>query len=591
VQIAIIMRAAFGAVKQMKKLGLGWLVSNRSALLRCAAAGIIGASAIAGCSATGDGGDIPVFEEPEEAGPGTVLPPPSNNPTDGSVPVPRDGGKDSSTKTDAGKDAGPPAPVPGTACKTLDVIASRTCGKCGKQEAICMSGDSGLVWSEYGPCEGEAGTCLPGTTLACGNCGTQTCTQFCGWGACTGQPVNSCSPGAIEHTTAGCPTTGTRSRTCSATCTWQSYSATCTGITAVDLWAGGPGANSTFMRASDGSLYAWGLDAKGQLGDSSTTNKASVVSVPIADVVSLAVGGGSTYGFACAAFAGGSAKCWGENSSSYGLGDGVTAISLTGVTPTGLEANVKTMVAGYAHGCGLLTDGTAKCWGYNTYGQLGNGNTTTSKTPVTVGLAGITQLFSGYYTACALVGDAGYCWGYNTYGQVGDGTTTSKSTPTLVLPSGVASFAPSYYHSCAVMTDGSAKCWGDNGNGSVGTGTTGANVTSPSTVVGVDGVGTLGGVAEVCAGYDHSCARLTDGRIACWGYNASGQLGIGSTAASSVPKAVSGITTATKLVCGYNHACAIEASGKVKCWGDNAYGQIGNGTLPTDATTPQVATF
>ncbi len=85
--------------------------------------------------------------------------------------------------------------------------------------------------------------------------------------------------------------------------------------------------------------------------------------------------------------------------------------------------------------------------------------------------------------------------------------------------------------------------------------------------------------------------RLTDGRVTCWGLNTSGQLGIGSTVSSSVPKAVSGITTATKLVCGYNHACAIENTGRVKCWSDNAYGRVGNGTLPTDATTPQIATF
>ncbi|CAN5823548.1 hypothetical protein BH11MYX4_BH11MYX4_39750 [soil metagenome] len=574
----------------MNKLGLAWVTSKKSGLLRGAGAALIGASVIAGCAATGDGTDIPATEEPVEAGPAAVLPP--RSPGDDASTAPRDGGKDSSVKPDAGKDAGPPAPVPGSACKTLDEISSRTCGKCGKQEAICVTGDAGLFWSEYGPCEGELGACLPGATLACGNCGTQTCSSFCGWGTCTGQPVNSCAPGAIEHTTAGCPTSGFRSRTCAATCTWSSYSATCAGVTAVDLWAGGPGAYSTFMLAADGKLYAWGLDAKGQLGDGTTTNKANIVPIPINDVVSLAVGGGTTYGFSCAAFGSGSSKCWGYNSATYTLGDGMTSTSLTGVTPTGLEANVKTMVAGYGHGCGLLADGAAKCWGYNTYGQLGNGTTTTSSTPIAVGLAGITQLYSGYYTVCALTGDAAYCWGYNTYGQVGDGTTTSKSTPTLVLPSGVASISPSYYHSCAVMTDGTVKCWGDNGNGSIGTGTTGANVTTPTAVVGIDGIGAnLSGVAEVCAGYDHSCARLTDGRVACWGYNSSGQLGVGSTVSSSVPKAVSGITTATKLVCGYNHACAIEGTGRVKCWGDNAYGQIGNGTLPTDATTPQIATF
>lgn len=576
------------------KLGLARVRSIRFGLLRCVAAGVAATAVVVGCSATGDPGEVGTDVDPAgEAGPGTVLPPPSNPGEDASTDArPRDSGKDAS-KTDAGKDSGPPAPTPGTACVTRDAITSRQCGKCGKQETICEARDAGgLAWSEYGPCAGEAGACLPGETMACGNCGTQTCTNFCGWGTCGGQPVNSCAPGAIEQTTAGCPTTGFRSRTCAATCQWQPFSATCSSVTGVDLWAGGPGAHSTFMRATDGAMYAWGLDANGQLGDSLTTNKSKVVPVPVGNVVSLGVGGATGYGFTCAAFADTSAKCWGTNSTLYGLGDGVTSTSLTGVTPTGFGTNVVTMTAGYTHACGLFSDGTAKCWGYNFYGQLGDTTTTTSKIPVAVSLTGITKLASGYYTVCALKGDAAYCWGYNLYGQIGDGTETARSTPTLVIPSGVASIAPSYYHSCAVMADGSAKCWGRNSGGAVGNGTSGSDVTTPTTVVGIDGIGaSLSGVAETCAGYDHSCARLTDGRVACWGANSSGQLGIGSTTSSSAPKVVSGVTTATKLVCGYNHACALEADGRVKCWGDNAYGQIGNGGLPTDATSPQLTTF
>lgn len=572
------------------RLGLSRVGRVRFALVRCAVVGLVGTSVVVGCQATGDSGDTPPVEV--EEGGTVVLPPPSTS--DEAGPASDAGAKDSGKADggDAGKDSGPPSPVAGSACTTSDAIVSRTCGKCGKQESICQaSGDAGLVWSEYGPCAGEVGTCLPGTTQPCGNCGTQTCTSFCGWGACTGQPVGHCTPGAIQNTTAGCPTSGYRSRTCKTTCTWGPYATTCDGATAVDLFAGGPGAHSTFMKSTDGKMFAWGLDADSQLGDSQTTNKSKMVPVPITNVVSLAVGGGSTYGFACAAFADTSAKCWGYNSTSYTLGDGVTSTSLTGVTPTGFDTDVTTMVAGYAHGCGLFADGTAKCWGYNTYGQLGNGNTTTQKSPVAVGLTDITKLYSGYYTVCALKGDAAYCWGYNSDGQVGDGTTTSKSTPTEVLPSGVASIAPGYYTTCAVMTDGTAKCWGDNLDGALGNGAN-TDIHTPTTVVDIDGAGaSLSGVAEICSGYKFSCARLDDGRVACWGYNAAGQLGIGSTTSSNVPKAVSGVTTATKLACGYYHACAIEAGGRVKCWGDNLYGQIGNGAMPTDATTPQLTVF
>jgi alpha-tubulin suppressor-like RCC1 family protein len=576
------------------KLSLAWVPSIRFGLLRCAVVGLIGASVVAGCTATGtDGTPSGDVDPPDDDAGGGIILPPSNSGEDSSVPDADAGKKDSGGKVDAGKDAGPPAPTPGAVCTSPDTITSRQCGKCGKQETICQAGDAGaLAWTEYGPCAGELGACLPGTTQACGNCGTQTCTSFCGWGACTGQPAGHCSPGTVQNTTAGCPTSGFRSRTCAATCQWQQYTSTCDAPTAVDLYAG-PAGHSTFMRSSDGKLYGWGLNADGQLGDGTLVNKSKIVPLPMTGVVSLQVGGGSGYGLTCAVLASGGAKCWGDISTSYTLGDGVTSVSATGIVPTGFGADVLTMGAGYGHGCGLFADGTAKCWGYNIYGAHGNGTTTTSTTPVAVGLTDISQLYVGYYNNCARKGDAAYCWGYNTYGQVGDGTITSpKSSPVLVIPSGVASLAPSYYHTCAVMTDGTAKCWGDNGTGGVGVGTTVAKIMSPSDVVGIDGVGAnLSGVAEVCTGYGHSCARLTDGRVACWGYNTSGQVGIGTTTNSTVPRVVSGVTAASKLVCGYYHSCVIDAGGRVKCWGDNAYGQVGNGGMPTDSTTAQIATF
>jgi alpha-tubulin suppressor-like RCC1 family protein len=564
----------------------------RFALLGSAVA-VVGACAVVGCATTGEEGVfVPDLEEPETGG-GSVLPPSSDD-----AGAPADAGKDSGKKdggSDAGKDAGPPAPQPGTACAVQDQIAPRSCGKCGKQEAICGPTDGGLAWSEYGPCSGELGACLPGATQACGNCGTQTCSNTCGWAACGGQPVKNCSPGTVDFTTAGCATGGFRSRSCKATCEWESYSATCDTPKAVDAWAGGPGAYSTFMRGNDGKVYAWGLDEDGQLGDSDTANKGKMTPTPFSNVVSMNAGGVTTYGFACASFVDKSAKCWGYLGTTYTLGDGLTSTSPTGIIPTGFDMDVTHVVGGYAHGCGLFVDGTAKCWGYNTYGQLGNSTTTTSKTPVTVNLTDITRLSSGYYTLCALKTDAAYCWGYNSDGQVGDGTTTARSTPTLVIPSGVASLAPGYYHSCAVMTDGTAKCWGQATNGEIGDGTASStDVTSPRTVLGIDGVGaSLGGVAEICTGWGTSCARLTDGRVACWGRNADGQLGVGdpSITQSSVPKIVSGIATATKLVCGYKHACVVQTDGRVKCWGDNLYGQIGNGAMPVDAFAPQETTF
>lgn len=573
-------------------------------LFAIAAGGLLGSFVMVGCNAQGGVDDAPLELSSADSGAreaedsaSTILPP-SNNPNDAAADgaakdAGKDAGKDAASDA-AGKDGGA-TPQEGDPCTTVDAVVARSCGKCGKQQTICQpAGDAGLVWSDYGPCENEIGSCAPGATQTCGDCGSQTCTNLCNWDVCTSEPADHCTPGTVSRTIAGCPSGGFKSRACSTSCQWSDYSLACSVPTAGGLFAGASG-YSTYMVGSDGTLYAWGLDDEGQLGDSDGVDKTTITPTPLSNVVSIQVGGSTTYGFACAGFANGSAKCWGYISSSYTLGDGSTSTSLTGVTPTGFDENVVSLTTGYGHGCGLFANGTAKCWGYNTYGQLGNATTTSSTKPVVVSnLTTITQLSTGYNTTCARTSDgAAYCWGYNTYGQIGDGTTTSKSTPTKAIAGDVASIASGNYHSCAVMTDGTAKCWGQNTSGEVGNavgGTSAPNVTSPATVAGIGGVGQLAGVDEICTGYGFSCARLDDGRVACWGKNDKGQLGGGaSPSLSNAPRIVSNVTAASKLVCGYVHACVIDGN-QVKCWGGNGNGQLGNGNT-INATTPTLATF
>lgn len=206
--------------------------SLKSGLLGCIVAGFVGTFAVVGCSASGetdDFGDLTTTADPTEGTGGSVLPPSNadddDDDDDRSVDAGRkDAGKDAGSTA---KDAGPPPPDPGDSCPTADKTVSRSCGMCGKQEAICEQVGSKLQWSEYGPCSGEAGICTPGSTQACGNCGTQTCSNSCNWGGCTGQPASSCSPGAVQYTTAGCPGGGYKNRTCSLTCGWENYSSTC----------------------------------------------------------------------------------------------------------------------------------------------------------------------------------------------------------------------------------------------------------------------------------------------------------------------------------------------------------------------------
>jgi hypothetical protein len=217
------------------KLGKEWpvMVGLRSGLAVLAAAGVVGLVLVAGCSADGSGSVVD-DGTPTEPDPQAQLPPPSG----GDSGTPQDGGK---PKPDAGKDgsvdAGPPPPVPGTACTVVDEVRKKKCGACGEQGAICLagSGGAGPKWSEYSPCENDlAGGCIPGTIVdePCGNCGTRkkTCTQYCAFttGTCTGQPASSCVPGNVDLSNAGCTVADTyRQRSCQTNCTYTTFSAAC----------------------------------------------------------------------------------------------------------------------------------------------------------------------------------------------------------------------------------------------------------------------------------------------------------------------------------------------------------------------------
>lgn len=184
---------------------------------------------IVGCSASGDSPET--IQESTDPGPSAVLP------EAGPVTPEQDSGKKDSGKeggkTDGGFDAGPPPPTAGTPCTTANEIKTKACGKCGLASTVCLSTDGGQAWSEYSACEGESGECSAGETVteACGNCGTQvkTCSAFCSYtiGACTGEPVDSCAPGTINYTSAGCAASTYRNRICGAACTWGGFSATC----------------------------------------------------------------------------------------------------------------------------------------------------------------------------------------------------------------------------------------------------------------------------------------------------------------------------------------------------------------------------
>ena len=283
----------------------------------------------------------------------------------------------------------------------------------------------------------------------------------------------------------------------------------------------------------------------------------------------------------CARLSDGSAKCWGRNN--YGqLGDGTTTNRSSPVDVLSLS-NVEQITAGWYHTCARLSDGSAKCWGRNNYGQLGDGTTTNRSSPVDVSsLSNVEEIAAGYYHTCARLSDgSAKCWGRNNYGQLGDGTSTNSTSPVDVSSlSNVEEIAAGYYHTCARLSDGSAKCWGDNGPGQLGDGTS-TNSTSPVDVL------YLSNVEQITAGYYHTCARLSDGSAKCWGGNWEGQLGNGGNHAhSSSPVDVLYLSNVEQITAGDWHTCARLSDGSAKCWGDNWEGQIGDGTELTYRYSP-----
>jgi hypothetical protein len=280
-----------------------------------------------------------------------------------------------------------------------------------------------------------------------------------------------------------------------------------------------------------GGGQCWGRNVEGQLGNGSQLSSTTPVAVTglSSGVTAIVPGRNHT----CALTDAGGALCWGENA--YGqLGDGTTTMRTTPTPVAGLSSGVAAIASGARHTCALLTTGGLKCWGSNLYGQLGNGTSSPSPvtTPVNVsGLSsGVASVATGGFHSCATsTSGAARCWGWNAFGQLGDGTFIDRSTPTIMsgLASDVASITAGGSHTCVIMTDTEARCVGDNAMGQIGDGT----LTQHSVAVTV--LGHESGVALLLNGGDFSCAVTT--LLRCWGLNTSGQLGCGACGGPRLP--------------------------------------------------------
>jgi alpha-tubulin suppressor-like RCC1 family protein len=331
----------------------------------------------------------------------------------------------------------------------------------------------------------------------------------------------------------------------------------------------------TCALTNGGGVKCWGDNGVGQLGDRTTTQRHTpVAAFGLASGVStLAAGAEHT----CALTSAGGVKCWGDNESGE-LGDETTIDRYSPVAVSGLGSGVAAVSVGGAHTCALTSGGGVICLGGNDFGQLGDGTTTERHVPVAVSgfASGAAALAAGSGHTCALTSAGGVkCWGDNGSGQLGDGTTTERHTPVAVsgLASGVAAISAGDFHTCALTSAGGVKCWGRNADGQLGDGTT----TERHTPVAVSGLAS--GVAAVSVGGAHTCALTIAGGVKCWGGNGDGRLGDGTTTQRHTPVDVSGLASGVAaLATGGAHTCALTIAGGVKCWGDNGFGQLGDGT-------------
>jgi hypothetical protein len=262
-----------------------------------------------------------------------------------------------------------------------------------------------------------------------------------------------------------------------------------------------------------------------------------------------------------------------------------TRASFTAFDSSTVPGNAPKLIAATTGGaCVARVDGTVWCWGASGNGELGPGIPYggSSATPVQVtGLTGVTQLASGGFHVCA-VGSIGglqglYCWGKNESGQLGDQSFGDRSTPYRTMNGDLAGIAVGAYSTYFLDPSRNLVAVGNNTYGQLGDGST-VNKQTWQLIA-----GELPCKAIVAGSY-HACSIRMDNSVRCWGLNGGGQLGIGSTAGSSVPVIVPGLS-ASQISAGQVHTCAVGTDGQLRCWGQNTYGVIGDGTV-VSRTTP-----
>ena len=330
------------------------------------------------------------------------------------------------------------------------------------------------------------------------------------------------------------------------------------------------GATHTVAVRADGSLWAWGNNANGQLGLGSTGGQqASPVRVGLdTNWASVAAGGTHTV----AIKTDGSLWAWGNNASGQ-LGLSNTTSQNT-PQRVGTSTSWASVAAGSAHTVAIQADNTLYAWGLNDNGQLGLGNLINQNAPqpVATGTSWASAGAGSSHTVAVRLDGSLWAWGLNTSGQLGLSNTTSQSTPQRVgTGTSWASAAAGGSHSVAARADGTLWAWGLNTSGQLGL----ANNTNQNTP---QPVGTTTNWLSAATGDAHTVALQADGSLWAWGSNATGQLGLGNLANQTTPQAVPAVTTWLSVTAGTGYSAGEQGCGATWAWGLNASGQVGDGS-------------
>ncbi|QDK38986.1 hypothetical protein [Bdellovibrio sp. NC01] len=318
-------------------------------------------------------------------------------------------------------------------------------------------------------------------------------------------------------------------------------------------------------------LKCWGQNDYGQVGNNSTANVTTPTVIDGSNpYLSVFVGPN----FACGLTNSNNLKCWGSNSDGQ-FGDGTVDKK---IIPTQVNSNTYAAgSAGGAHVCMVTATGELSCAGSNSSAQMGNINWTYKRAPTSVlGTMTYTSITSGFGHMCALntSNSAMSCSGYNTFGQFGNNDSVSVAGLQYVQKtSAYSSIASGQFHMCGILTSsGQLRCWGKNDSGQVSLDpTTYPQMLSPTIVD--SGVS----YSQVRPGFNHTCAITSSNIVRCWGNNIYGAVGNGGSGANVItPTSVSDGNTYKSVSAGYLFSCGVTTSGILKCWGDSADGKLGN---------------